>query len=83
MRSIPSLVVPGLEVTDLSATDAEHNAQNFHVGHPLRQFRVKTCSTLLDKAKVKARGVGDRLNEVRIAGVSISSGYRRMLPNSQ
>jgi hypothetical protein len=32
---------------------------------------------------VKSRGVGDGLNEVRIGGVSIGSGNRRMLTDRQ
>src|SRR6266851_1449374 len=47
------------------------------------QFGVETAPDLLDKGKVKARCVGDCLNEVRIAAVSVSPGSRRMLPDGQ
>jgi len=57
-RSIPGLVVPSLEVAGLGWSDAEQDAQNFNVGHPLRQLRIKTGPALLDKRKMKSGGVG-------------------------
>src|ERR1700682_4297465 len=75
--------MPGLEVTDLGASDAKDYAQDFRAADSLRQFGVETGSTLLDKGKVKARGIGDRLNEVGIVRVSVSSGNRRVLPDRQ
>src|ERR1700682_6817166 len=75
--------MPGLEVTDLGASDAKDYAQDFRAADSLRQFGVETGSTLLDKGKVKARGIGDRLNEVGIVRVSVRSGNRRVLPDRQ
>ncbi len=70
-------------MTDLGTSDAEDYAQDFRAADSLREFGVETGSALLDEGKVKARGIGDRLNEVGIVRVSVSSGNRRMLPNSQ
>ena len=58
---IPRLVVPGLEVGDLRATDAEHDSQHFDVLHALRQGRIEARPALLDRAEVKSRHVGNRL----------------------
>ena len=70
-------------MTYLSSADAEQDAQNFHVGHPLRQFGVEARSALLNPGKVKTSGVGDRLNKVHIVRVSVRSRNRRMLSNGE
>jgi len=45
--------------------------------------RVEAGATLLDKAEVEARREGDRIDQVRVVRVSISSGNRRMPPTIQ
>src|ERR1700736_4508051 len=80
---IAGFVLPSLKVHCLGWTDAEDDPQNFRVGYSLSKSRVEAGATLLDKAKVEARREGDRLDQVRVVRVSISSGNRRMLPAIQ
>src|SRR5258707_7882606 len=80
---IASLVLPSLKVHCLAWTDTEEDSQNFWVGYSLSKLRVEAGATLLNKAKVEARREGDRLDQVSVVRVSISSGNSRMLPNIQ
>src|SRR5207248_8817543 len=45
--------------------------------------RIKAVATLFDGRKVEGRGVRHRLNEVRVAQISIGPGNCRMLSNRQ
>jgi len=54
-------VLPRLKVHGLGRADAEHDPQNFHVGHPLSQRWIEASAALLDSSKVEASRVGDRL----------------------
>src|SRR5580704_19093455 len=56
--------MPGLEVRCLGRPDAEQDSQDFDVGYSLSQRRVEAAATLLNRAEVKARGEGDRLEMV-------------------
>ena len=56
--------MPGLKVRCLGWADTEQDAQHFRIGDPLRQRWVEAGATLLDKPKVEARRVGDRLDVV-------------------
>src|ERR1700719_3769472 len=80
---IAGLVLPSLKVHRLGGTDAEDDAQNFWVLYPLSKRRVEAGATLLNKAKMEARREGNRVDQVSVACVSISSGNCRMLPNIQ
>ena len=82
-RRIAGFVVPGLEVHDLGAADAEQDAQHLRVGDPLGQRGVEAGAALLDEREVEARRVGDRLEVVRRGEVGVGSGNRRKLPLSQ
>src|SRR5258706_16198315 len=74
-------------MADLSAADAENDAQHFQTSGPLRQHWVQAGATLLNSRKVEASGVGDGLCEVgdvvRLRGIGlhirVASGNRRML----
>src|SRR3954452_3406663 len=78
-RRVPGFVVPGLEMHDLAATDAEQDAQHLPVGDALCQRGVEAGATLLDERKVEAGRIGDRLEVVGIGEVSVGAGDRRML----
>src|SRR4029077_16166934 len=83
LRCVTGLVMPGLEVCDLDSTDAEQNAQNFHIADSLRQLRVEAAPALFDKSEVKTRCVDDRLKEVGIVGIIVSPWNCRMPPDGQ
>src|SRR5579864_1172451 len=57
--------MPGLEVRDFGAADAEQDAQNFGAGDPLRKLWIQAAAALFDKGEVEAGRVRDRLREVR------------------
>src|SRR5580704_9999784 len=76
--SIARFVVPGLEVRDLRAADAEKNPQDLHIGDALRQRRIETAAALLDEGEVEAGRIGDGLGE-RAVQVPVGAGNRRML----
>src|SRR5580704_5046404 len=86
---VASLVVPGLEVHDLAAADAEQNPQDFQIGYLLRQRRVQAASALLDECEVESRRVRNRLQMVGDvalgiqAQVGIAQGNGRMLSLSE
>jgi hypothetical protein len=61
---VAGLVVPGLEVHDFAAADAEQHAQDFDVSDFLSQRGVQTAAALLDECKVEARGIGNGLEVV-------------------
>src|SRR6266403_5380496 len=82
-RCIASLVLPRLKVHGLGWADAEHDSQNFHVGHPLSQRWIEASAALLDSSKVEASRVGDRLNVIAGSQVVIASRDCRMLADSQ
>ena len=63
-RCIARLIRPCLEVHDLGPTNSEQDSQNFRAGHPLGQLRIETTPTLLDRGKVKTRGVANRFQEI-------------------
>ena len=51
----------------LVPTDTERDLQDFRARHLLAESRVEARTSLLDKAKVKRRRVGDRLDVSCIA----------------
>ena len=63
----------------LGWANTHQDTQHFHIGGPLRQRGVKAVATLFNGWKVETRRVGDRLQEIRIRGVRIGPGNRRML----
>jgi hypothetical protein len=70
-------------VHGLGGADAEHDAQYFRIGDPLRQRWVEAGTSLLDEPKVEARRVGDRLDVVSRREVAIVAGDGRELPGIQ
>src|SRR5579862_2265856 len=58
---VTALIVPQPEVVNFDSADAHQNSQDGWVGCPKGQSRIKTCAALLNKRKVKSRGIGDRL----------------------
>src|SRR5258708_38909157 len=82
-RRIACLVMPGLKMGCLDWADTEQDSQNFQIGDPLSQCWVEAGATLLDKPKMEARRVGDRLDVVSGGEVAIVSGNRRKLPFTQ
>src|SRR5882762_9516497 len=82
-RGIASLVLPRLKVHGLGWADAEHDSQDFHIGHPLSQRWIEACTALLDSSKVEASRVGDRPNVIAGSQVVIASWDCRMLANSE
>src|SRR6185312_12830142 len=88
---VTRLVVPCLEMGDLGPTDAQQDPQNLHISYPLREHGIQASSALLDKRKMKSRGIGNGLCEVRnIVGLAriwlyiiIGSRNRRVLSDSQ
>src|ERR1700687_2537429 len=80
---IARLVLPSLKVHCLGWTNTEEDSQNFWVAYPLSKPRVEACATLLNKAKVEARSESDRVDQVSVVCVSISSRNCRMLPDIQ
>src|SRR5439155_6296452 len=82
-RRIAGFVRPGLKVHCLGRADADQDAQDFDAAGPLRHRWIETVPTLFDGRKVESRGVGHRLNEVRVAQISIGPGNCRMLSNRQ
>ncbi len=71
--------MPGLKVTNLSSPDREQDAQYLDITDSLRQFGIQAAAALLDKSKVEARSIGDRLQERRMAHIRIGSGNCRVL----
>jgi hypothetical protein len=73
--------LPGLKVHCLGWSDTEQDSQDFWISYPLSQRGVQAGGTLLNEGKVKARGEGDRADEVAAlrGRISISSGNRRVL----
>ncbi len=68
----------------LRRADTQQDAQDLPMSDPLRQRRVETGATLFDRAKMKARCVGDRLDVVRRRQVGIGPGNgRKLLPHKQ
>jgi len=78
---VARLVLPGLKVHCLGWSDTEQDSQDFWISYPLSQRGVQAGGTLLNEGKVKARGEGDRADEVAAlrGRISISSGNRRVL----
>ena len=60
-RRVAGFVVPGLEVHDLGAPDAEQDPQHLGMGDPLGELRVEAGAALLDEGEVEAGRVGDCL----------------------
>ena len=79
---IAGLVLPGLEVHDFGPADAQHDAQNFHIGYPLCQRSIKTGSTLLDKCEVESRRVGDGLDVCIDGHVGVAEFEFRIVPGN-
>ena len=79
---IAGFVLPSLKVHCFGGPDAKHDSQYFHTGDSLSQGWVEAGAALLDGAKVETGGVGDGLNVVAGAEVSITSRDRRMLADS-
>src|SRR5213592_1430530 len=63
--------------------DAYQDAQHLHAACPLRQRWVEAVSTLFNGRKVKGRGVGNRLKEVRIFQIIIGPGNGCVLVHRQ
>src|SRR5207244_12259757 len=91
-RRVACLVVPGLKVHGLAWADTEQDAQHFRIADPLRQRGVEAGAPLLDKPKMEARCVGNRLEVIRDGRgsprfkplqVPIVSGNGRKLPFQQ
>src|SRR6266702_4945591 len=82
-RRIARLVMPGLKMGCLGGADTQQDAQHFWMGDPLSQRWVEAGATLLDKTKVEARCVGNRLEVILRVQVGIVSGNRRKLPCKQ
>ena len=81
--ALPALSMPGLKVRGLGWADTEQDSQHFRIGDPLSQRWVEAGATLLDKRKMEARRVGDRLDVVIGGEVAIVSGNCRKLPFQQ
>ena len=73
-KNVSRFILPGLEVADLGAADAQKNPEHFHIRRTLREHGVQAASTLLDPREVKAGRVADRLYEVGIAGIGVGPG---------
>src|SRR5207237_2458675 len=82
-RRIARHVMPGLKVHGLGWADTEQDAQYFRIGDPLSQRGVEAGAPLLDKPKMEARRVGDRLDVVLGGQVVIASGNGWELPFEQ
>ena len=82
-RRVAGFVLPGLEVHDLAAADAEQDSKHFLAGDPLRQGGVEARAALLDEGEVEAGRVGDRLQVVGIREVTVVAGNRRMLADGE
>ena len=65
----------------LGWADTEQDSQDLRVGYSLSQLGIEAGATLLNPSKVKARREGDRIDEVGVIRVIISSGNSRMPPN--
>ncbi len=63
--------------------DAEKDPQDDRMGDFLRQRRVETRPSLLDRAEMKCRRVGDGLDVGGIRRVGVSAGDCRKLPCGQ
>jgi hypothetical protein len=63
--------------------DADQDAQHLQAAGWLRHRGIKAVATLFDGGEVKAGGVCDRLQEVRICSIGIGPGNRRMLVHRQ
>jgi len=46
------------------SADADHNAQHFDVVRLLRHRRIEAAAALFDRAEMKRRDIGDRLNVI-------------------
>lgn len=77
-RSVAGFVAPGLEMHDLGAADAEHDAQNLHTGDALGKLGIEAGAALFDGGEMKAGGVGDGLQVIGVGGVGVGSGDRGM-----
>src|SRR5260370_18747000 len=75
--------MPGLKVRCLDWTDTEQDAQPFQIGGSLSQRGIEAAAPLLDKPKMEARRVGDRLDVVSGGQIGIRSGNGRKLPFQQ
>src|SRR5258708_2844760 len=75
--------MPRLKVRGLDWADTEQDAQHFQISGPLSQRGVEAAAPLLDKPKMEACRVGDRLDVVRGGQVPIVSGNGRKLPFQQ
>src|ERR1044071_1225809 len=88
-RGIACLILPGLKVHRLRRADAQQNSQHFLMRDALRQRGIKAGSPLFDHRKVKAGGIGDRLEMrrwlfgSRTGQITIVSWNRRKLPLHQ
>src|SRR5258708_33101111 len=79
-RRIACLVMPRLKVRCLDWADTEQDAQHFQIGGSLSQRGIEAAAPLLDKPKMEARRVGDRLDVVSRGQIGIRSGNGRKLP---
>ena len=79
-RRIAGFVVPRLKVHCFGGPDTEQDSQHFRVGDPLSQRWIQAGAALLDKSKVEAGRVGDRLQMVRGTEVGVVSRNGWKLP---
>src|ERR1700730_3773938 len=80
---IARLVLPSLKVLGLGWPDTEQDSQNFGVGDPLSQLRIKAGPTLLNKGKGEPCREGNRVDEFGVFRVIVSSGNCCMQPRIQ
>jgi hypothetical protein len=76
-RRVAGFVLPGLEVHDLGAADAEQDPQHLAVSDPLGELGVEAGTGLLDPGEVEAGRVRDRLQVVGRIEVGVAPGDRR------
>src|SRR5260370_25707037 len=75
--------MPRLKVGCLDWADTEQDAQHFQIGGSLSQRGIEAAAPLLDKPKMEARRVGDRLDVVSGGQICLVSANGRQLPFQQ
>src|SRR5712692_1735134 len=75
--------MPRLKMGCLGGGGTNKKTKHFRMGDPLSQRGVEAGATLLDKPKMEACRVGNRLEVILRVQVGIVSGNRRKLPLQQ
>src|SRR5450755_4659715 len=75
--------MPGLKVRCLGWSNTEQDAQHLSIADPLSQRRIEAGATLLNKPKMEACRVGNRLDVIVWGQVVIISGNRWKLSFQQ